>query len=387
MLYIFFTLLAMPFLVLLRWGRQPAQGGRILIVQMGKIGDTVCALPVFREVRRAYPSAHLALLTTPVGQQTVQGNPYLSEIIVREAAEFRGWWGKYRMAALLRGKRFDTALFLTPNVPQVIVSTWAVIPRRFSLLPDLSGITYRLAAFLTTACVPHRAGESLGAAYQRLLQVAGLPDPQMRREIPVSVAARVEVDRFLSRTGVQPSERLIGLAPASGNKLKEWPAERFAQLADSLVERYGARIVLLGGAADREVSMRVQEIMRYKAVDACGVFTLQTFPALLERLSLFVGADSGPLYMAQALGVPCVVIAGPCSLTERDLAPSTIVVEKPLPCFPCVFAFSTPYTCRMGHHRCIHETEVAEVAQAAERLLAGRPVAPEVLRGGVPKHA
>jgi ADP-heptose:LPS heptosyltransferase len=120
---------------------------------------------------------------------------------------------------------------------------------------------------------------------------------------------------------------------------------------------------------------------RAASIDAAGIFALQDLPALLSRLALLISADSGPLHIAEAVGVPAVIIGGPADLRERDLRTEHILVQPVLPCVPCVSAFAAPYTCPLQHHRCIEDTTVAEVWAAVGTMLkklegndAGRPV-------------
>ena len=92
-------------------------------------------------------------------------------------------------------------------------------------------------------------------------------------------------------------------------------------------------------------------------------------PALLSRLTLLVSADSGPLHIAETVRVRAVIIGGPADLRERDLRTEHILVQPDLPCVPCVSAFAAPYTCPLGHHRCIEDTTVAEVWAAVGTML------------------
>ena len=82
-----------------------------------------------------------------------------------------------------------------------------------------------------------------------------------------------------------------------------------------------------------------------------------------------MAADSGPLHIAEAVGVPAVIIGGPADLRERDLRTAHTLVQKDLPCLPCVSAFEAPYACPLGHHRCLVDTEVGEVWVAVRAML------------------
>jgi ADP-heptose:LPS heptosyltransferase len=140
------------------------------------------------------------------------------------------------------------------------------------------------------------------------------------------------------------------------------------------------RVLFLGSEADRGLVGAILACMgassRALVIDSAGAFALQDLPALLSRLMLLVSADSGPLHIAEAVGVPAVIIGGPADLRERDLRTEHILVQPDLPCVPCVSAFAAPYTCPLQHHRCIQDTRVTEVWAAVGSLLGRLAVRP-----------
>jgi ADP-heptose:LPS heptosyltransferase len=165
----------------------------------------------------------------------------------------------------------------------------------------------------------------------------------------------------------------VGIAPAAGNPVKQWLPERVAALAERIVADGSRRVLFIGSEADRRLVGAILECMgassRAAIIDAAGAFALQDLPAFLSRLALLISADSGPLHIAEAVGVPAVIIGGPADLRERDLRTEHIVVQQNLPCVPCVSAFAAPYACPLQHHRCIQDTTVAQVWSAVNTML------------------
>src|SRR3990167_9452485 len=95
---------------------------------------------------------------------------------------------------------------------------------------------------------------------------------------------------------------------------------------------------------------------RFKAPQSlCGAFNLEELPAAIKRLSLVIGADTGLIYMADALNVPVVDIAGPCNMNDqRPTGKDAVIIQKKdIDCVPCSHTFKTPYECRYGHRECI----------------------------------
>ena len=93
--------------------------------------------------------------------------------------------------------------------------------------------------------------------------------------------------------------------------VREVPAERFAALADALVERCGARIILTGSAGERAVTAAVRGAMRYPALDLAGRTDLGAFAAVVAHLDLLITNDTGSAHLASATSTPSVVLFGP----------------------------------------------------------------------------
>jgi ADP-heptose:LPS heptosyltransferase len=106
-----------------------------------------------------------------------------------------------------------------------------------------------------------------------------------------------------------------------------------------------------------------------KVINAVGRTDLGQCAALLEKCSLLIANDSGPLHMACALGVPTVSVFGP--VDEQVYGPvgeafRHRVVTAAVECRPCYANFSKPH-CRTM--RCLQDIKAADVIQAAVELL------------------
>ena len=264
--------------------------------------------------------------------------------------------------------RFDLSLCLNPNVPLTFITLWALIPQRIGILPDSAGSTYKLISRFNTANTKHSLNQSISKTYLALLEPLGIRDDGEEKEIFFSEEASAFARDFLQKNGINSRDFLVGIAIASGNKLKEWGADRFAELADRLVEDRKAKIVLLGAIFDKETSIIIESKMKNSPIDACGVFSLMDLPAFIQRLSLIIGAVSGPLHIADALGIPLVVIAGPSNMQELTFRKDYEIVQKDLPCLPCDSFFSTSYFCKEFRKECLESIRVEEVLEAVKRL-------------------
>jgi ADP-heptose:LPS heptosyltransferase len=370
MLYVLLTYLCWPLLRLAPCRRAAAPPRRYLVVQAAKIGDLVYATPLWRAIRAAHPGAHVALLAHPAAAALAVHDGALDAVLTVDAAALRGLAGKWRLARLVRRGRYDVALCLTPTLGLALGLLWGLVPRVALLVPDVAGGTFRALARLA-ARAGHRRGEPLSAAYARVGAAAGIAGDMRARALAPAPGAEGRVGAFLASRGVPPGTALVGIAPAAGNPVKQWLPDRVAALADRVAAQGGARVVLIGSAADRPLVEAILGRMERTALNTAGALALEDLPALISALALLVAADSGPLHIAEAVGVPAVIIGGPADLRERDLRTPHRLVQQALPCLPCVSAFEAPYACPLGHHRCIVDTQVEEVWGAVRALLDG----------------
>jgi ADP-heptose:LPS heptosyltransferase len=123
---------------------------------------------------------------------------------------------------------------------------------------------------------------------------------------------------------------LIGMQPGASNVPKRWPLERMAALADELIGRHGARIVLIGGPDEREPADVMLKHMKHPvAFDATGEKFPETI-GMMAQLAVYVGNDTGLNHLAAAVGSPTVCLFGPTVAQKwgRYYEPHRVVVSK-----------------------------------------------------------
>ncbi len=370
MIYTLLTLLLLPLLRLFQ--RRPAMPPRrILVVQVAKIGDAICTTPLLRELRAGLPAAHITLLAGSVAAPLLRVNPRLDEVLVADAADWRGLAAKLRLAARLRRGAYDAVLCCNGGATWPAVLAWAGIARRIGVIPNFAGRSQRLAARLWTNGIAHRGERMIVETYFDMLRALDLAPTDRRKEAYAASGADGRVATLLPAD----NRPLIGLAISAANKLKELDTTKQAALVAELLAAWpGARIVLLGGPGDRSqaaaLATAVPEGVRAALLDCCGALDLADLPALLARLDLFVGVDSGLTYIADALEVPLVSVAGPCNMEETGpVGPRARIVQHALPCAPCAHIFRAPYACRIGTRECIRDVGAEEIMRAAHDVM------------------
>lgn len=325
----------------LRLSMPPDMPTRILIRGVNWVGDAVIAIPAMREIRTLFPKAHIALLVRPWVRDVYAGAEFIDEILEYDKERIhRGPAGFGRLAFDLKRRCFDMAILLQNAFEAALLGWCARIPRRVGYARD------GRAPLLTTPCRIDPAVRPIHQAYYYLgiLSAAGWikrpwEDPSYIPRIQVGVRAehRSAARAILRAAGVQERETVVGINPgAFYGPAKRWFPERFAEVADALIQQHAVRIVIFGGPSDLRTAGEVAASMKRSPIILAGKTTLGQLMGLIKECSLILTNDSGPMHLAAALDVPQVAIFGSTSeVATGPLSSNAAVVKHQVDCNPC----------------------------------------------------
>jgi heptosyltransferase-2 len=192
---------------------------------------------------------------------------------------------------------------------------------------------------------------------------AAWPLPELR--VPAS-----EVSAWRQRLGLNAGPRpVVAFAPGAVGPSKRWPSAYYAELARRLAGE-GNDVWVIGGPGEQALAAEISTAAPTHVRDLTGA-DLRNAILALAAAQAAVSNDSGLLHVAAAIGTPAIGIFGPTSPWHwAPLNPiaATIETASTLDCRPC----HKP-TCRLGHHRCMREIPVEQVAAAARGALAAQP--------------
>jgi len=331
-------------------------------------------------VRARFPGAHLTYIVEPAAAPIVARNPHLDDVVV--APRRRGVRGLLRDIALgrrLRADRYDLAIDFHGG-PRASLLTW------LSGAPVRIGYEIAGRGWMYTRRIARprelRPRHSVENQWDLLAPLGIAPPDRTARpvEMPVDPAVAAAVDERLTRAGVGPGDALIVIHVSAGNPFRRWPAAHFVDLIVALAEDDARRrIVVTSGPSEQDAAARVVATARARLGQArahqllsCGEFSLAELRALVDRASLYIGGDSGPLHIAATATVPIVGLYGPTlparSAPWRDPRyPTESVDAGDLPCRPC-----EQRVCAPGDFRCLTSIDAARVFAAANRALGSR---------------
>ena len=337
------TLLLAPFIYFLMPKRKtdPSPRRILIIPHLTRIGDLVCATPVFRAIKEKYPDSHLAVLVAGRIEPLLKNNPRVDEIIVYRHFDL---WGTIRK---IRRGNFDWSFSLSGTAMSSVMAFWGLIPHRAKITRRPRPFSEVLTDWLAHYQLRYEHHTYLPRRYLDLLKFIGIENPQEIKEVFVSKGGERKAEEFLRKNNLGTSDFLVGISTTAGNKIKEWGEDKFRRLAEELVRRYNAKIIYVGSAG----------------------FSLEELPSLIKRLKLFIAVDTGPIYMAHALEVPLIDIIGPVDPLEQPPKDERSVQVLPQPHIkPTSFVFKKPGKPE-EHQKAIQSIRVEDVLMAVDKLL------------------
>ncbi len=294
----------------------PASIRRILVTAYGHIGDVLPAGPVLRALHETYPQARISMLALKYVRETMMACPYLDEfIILKETRHKRGSrLGQIeqllqfaRLAPRLYG-RFDLVLNLHINTRALSIIGWLTGAKIRAGFPDATLprlVTHPAQALPKTASY---------LDFNRLIvEAIGITTMPTGLELWTTPGDEQTVQSLLDEHQVAANELLIGLHPGTHWTCQQWSPKEWALLADQLVSRYGARLILSGAEDERELARAIIDLMTVKdarPIDATGRTNFLQFAALVKRLDLFICVNSSAPKVALAMKTPTLNLLG-----------------------------------------------------------------------------
>jgi ADP-heptose:LPS heptosyltransferase len=329
---------------------------RLLIIKLRAIGDVLLSTIVIPNLRRAFPEASIEFLTEPPAAPIILKNPLLDDVIVFDRSSVGGTW----LVREVRRRHYDLVIDLFGNPRTALVT-------RLSGAQHRVGFGFRGRAYAYSRIVKPRGGEVHNTQFNLdALEAIGVPIVDRRIHFPVSPQDIEFAEHFFAFHNVEEVP-VVALNSGGGWYTKRWGVDRFAELGNRLSSEYHVKILLVWGPGELADVESIRSMLTFEPLMP-PVTSLGQMAALLQRCSLMITNDSGPMHMGASLGTPVVGIYGP---TNPDLqgpygVDNVIVRNEYLHCLGCNLT-----KCPVGIP-CMKGLQVDRVLEAARSLLGRR---------------
>jgi len=344
---------------------------RILIVRLGSMGDIFHTLPAAFALRRAFPDAKLGwiveerwaeLLCTLAEPRCGPRSPRRPLVDCVHAVNTKQWrtsllslqtWE--RIAATfseLRAQHYEVAVDFQGALKSALCARWAGAPTIYGFVQPRENVA---SMFYTTPAIArgiHIVEQNLSLAEAVARRPLELPAVQC----PHDESAERYCENWLRQEGIRD---FVMLNPGAGWGAKQWPAERYGQVAKQLQEN--SLLSLINAGPGEEELARTAEAASSGSVRILGC-SLSQLIAFTRRARLFIGGDTGPMHMAAALGIPVVGIFGPTNPARNGPFGTRSIVLRSA-------SSATTHARRAAPDPGLLEIRVDQVVGAARQLL------------------
>jgi heptosyltransferase III len=299
----------------------------ILVVNISRIGDTLLATPAIRAIAAAYPDAAIDILGHPNRVEVLQHLPYARQIgaITKKSAAFRGW------ANVVTGRQYDLAFVFGFDAPLVAYAL-RVAQRVIAYRQPDSRLNARL--FKAVESPPFQSAHAVQLALT-LPKSINIAPAGLRLDYVVTEAEKAWADTTLACDIPGGAKPIIGLQVASfpTKAYRDWPIGHFMKLCDQIRARWpDTHFLIFGGSEEKERTDAFKKYLGSAATLYAGQLTLRQTGALMSKLDLYVGVDTGPTHLMSTFDIPLVALYHGYSRSE---------LIGPLE-HPCCFAIDHP---------------------------------------------
>lgn len=342
---------------------------RLLIVRLGSMGDIIHTLPAAMALRRAFPEATfgwvveerwaelLCTLPEPRSGPRSPQRPLVDRIHTVNTMSWRRalvsaqtWEQIAAGLSELRAQRYDAAVDFQGAVRSALLARWSGAPVVYGAAQPRENVASMFYTRQVMTRGSHVVEQNLSLAEAVAHRSLAMPTI----EVPRDPAAEKQCQDRLGQIG-----DFVLLNPGAGWGAKQWPAERYGQVARQLGND-GLRSLINFGPGEEPLVRAVESASEGAALGiACSLTELI---ALTRRARLFIGGDTGPMHLAAALGVPVVAIFGPTNPARNGpFGTRTVVLRNP--------ASPTTHSRRAQPDPGILQISSDEVVAAARTLL------------------
>jgi heptosyltransferase I len=259
------------------------------------LGDVTHVVPLVRTLQRATSSQFVIhWIIDRGGFKLLEG---MENVVFHAYDKKSGLSGMRALRKELPPDGFDTLLLLQVSLRANILSAFIPARRRIGYDASRSKDMHRL--FINER-IADRPGIHVLDAIGSFCEPLGLKQTEIVWNLPVPDDAHAWAKAQWPQDGMP----VLMISPCSSHVRRNWYPDRYAAVADHAAVR-GWRIVICGGRSDleRQTTDAILAQMKSPALDLVGKDTLKQLPALLARADLVMTPDSGPMHIANAMGV------------------------------------------------------------------------------------
>jgi len=268
----------------------------VCLLRLSAIGDTCHALAALRALQAAWPHTRFTWIIGKLEAKLMTAIlPEIEFITFDKSAMARELM---RVQRVLSRRRFDLLLNMQLSFRASMVSSLVRSPIKMGF--D-RGRARELQWWFTNARIAPADREHVLDSLLGFVRACGIEPGTPQWQVSLPASALEYADAIV--TDDQPT---LLISPCSSHVLRNWPAARYAAIADHAIDAHKMRVALVGGRSqlERQLGEAIAATVRKPILNQIGKDTLPELLALLSRSTALLSPDSGPAHMATMVGLP-----------------------------------------------------------------------------------
>ena len=307
----------------------------IIIRMPNWLGDIVMATPFIAAVKKSFPLAKLTVMCQHIGAQLLLHDPHIDELFAfkRSKPFFSRRHDLESITEHLKIGHYDLGFLLSNSLSSAWWFFQGGVKRRIGFKNGLRNI------FLTDKMTKPSKQEPIHQVdeYLLLLKALGITPQKISPKLFLTDQEKNEALGLFKRLNIDDSQLVIGVCPgAAYGSAKCWPKEYFCELLSKYADQKSRlRFLFLG---DRTQEVMIEEIVAKfpeLSINLAGKTTIRELMSVISRLDLLLTNDSGPMHIAQALGVKLLALFGSTSPQRTGPYDSGKILYHHVDCSPC----------------------------------------------------
>jgi len=331
---------------------------KILIIMFWGIGSNIYVLPCIKALKEKYPNAEITILAPEKNKDLFYKNRNIDNKIFVDLSLF----GLIKQLSQIRNK-YDLVIDYEHwlNISAIIAYTAG--KRRIGFVNKLRAILYNDKI---------EFNKEIHSVYNNmnLLKPLGIHPEPTSEKITVSDSDKASIITFLKKNKISEHDFIVGICPGSGPTVisRRWPKDKFASLADNLIENHNAKIILTGSEDEREILLDIRNKMNHNPVIFCGA-RLSNLIELINSCNLFISNDTGPMHIAATQNIKTIGLFGPeTPVIFGPFGKHTLPIFKGIECSPCIKIYKGKHI-KCKDNLCMKMITVEEVMDAVESMM------------------
>jgi len=343
---------------------------KVLLIQLGDIGDVVWTTPSIWAVKNSIPDSKVSVLMKEGFGGLLEADPSIERIF--EVKRYRGNVFKQAAGQLsflkdIRAQHFDLVVDLRLGDRGAFMSFATGAPLRVSMY-HLEGVPFWRNYLFTHGVVPADAVHTRGATDQslRILRALGIDSDDIIPRLWIADAVKRRVREILVHEQVDSLKRWITINPFSRWQYKEWNDHKWIEIINWLWRDYSIPAIITGSPEEKPRAEALIQQCEAGAFNFAGKTTLEELAGVLSLSRLHIGVDSAAPHIAAATGTPTITIYGPSSWKDwAPLGKDHRVILPDLDCVPC----HNKGCDNSGWSRCLEELSADQVKNVIRKAI------------------